>query len=117
MKTHERSSTNTPLLTPQQFRRSAKRPNLLFLIPLLAIGFCYFYLPINTMDGDKVTRLSVVKGIFKQSDPGFVDGGYDLLGDSFGLIDQEGDRWGKFQRYVSLSHFHRSSATPEGGDE
>ena len=44
--------------------------------------------------------LSVVQGIFKQSDPDFVDGGYDLLGDSFGLIDQEGDRWGRFQRCV-----------------
>jgi len=51
------------------------------------------------MDGAKV-RLSVVQGIFKQSDPGFIDGGYDLLRDSFGLIDQEGDRWGRFQRYV-----------------
>ena len=57
------------------------------------------------MNDHRVTRLSVVQGIFKQSDPGFVDGGYDLLGDSFGLIDQEGDRWGKFQRYVYLSSF------------
>lgn len=50
-------------------------------------------------------KLGVVQGIFKQSDPRFVDGGYDLLGDSFGLIDQEGDRWGKLQRYVSMLYF------------
>ena len=56
--------------------------------------------------------LSVVQGIFKQSDPGFVDGGYDLLGDSFGLIDQEGDRWGKFQRCVYFSLFSFSSSSP-----
>jgi hypothetical protein len=53
----------------------------------------------------KVSSLTVVQGIFKQTDPGFVDGGYDLLGDSFGLIDQEGDRWGKFKRYVYLPPF------------
>lgn len=57
------------------------------------------------MDDQNALKLSVVQGIFKQSDPGFVDGEYDLLGDSFGLIDQEGDRWGKFKRYVYLSSF------------
>lgn len=41
---------------------------------------------------------SVVQGIFKQSDPEFRDSGYDSLRDSFGLIDKEGDKWGKFNR-------------------
>jgi hypothetical protein len=52
----------------------------------------------------KVSKFSVVQGIFKQSDPDFIDGGYDLLGDSFGLIEQEGDRWGKFQRCISIPY-------------
>jgi hypothetical protein len=62
----------------------------------------------------KVSSLTVVQGIFKQSDPDFVDGGYDLLGDSFGLIDQEGDRWGKLHRYVYLLSF-QCSVVPVGG--
>ena len=68
------------------------------------------------MDDQKVLKLNVVQGIFKQSDPGFVDRGYDLLGDSFGLIDQEGDRWGKFQRCVYLPSFG-CSVTLEGREE
>ena len=62
-------------------------------------------------------RLSVVQGIFKQSDPDFVDGGYDLLGDSFGLVDQEGDRWGKFQRCVYLPSFPWSKTSWRGVQE
>jgi hypothetical protein len=50
-----------------------------------------------------VSNYTVVQGLFKQSDLGFEDGGYDLLDGSFGLIDQEGDRWGKFRRYLLYS--------------
>jgi hypothetical protein len=61
----------------------------------------------------KISNFSVVQGIFKQSDPDFVDGGYDLLRDSFGLIDQKGDRWGKFQRCVSLRVMREAQGVEE----
>jgi len=47
-----------------------------------------------------VSNYTVVQGLFKQSDPDFKDGGYDLLGASFGLIDTSPDRWIKFEQYV-----------------
>lgn len=107
MKSHERSSASTPLLPAK--RRESKRPNILFIIPLLSIAFFYFLLPLSSSDTITMGRYgktinvrnyTVIQGVFKQSDPDFVDYGYDLLGDSFGLIDQEGDKWGKFERYV-----------------
>lgn len=47
-----------------------------------------------------VSNYTVVQGLFKQSDPEFKDGGYDLLSDSFGLIDQSAERWKNFEKSV-----------------
>lgn len=44
------------------------------------------------------TNYTVVQGLFVQSDPGYKDDGYDVLGDSFGLIDKSLERWIKFER-------------------
>lgn len=41
-------------------------------------------------------QYTVVKGIFIQSDPEFENEGYDVLNDSFGLIDKTPERWRKF---------------------
>lgn len=46
------------------------------------------------------SNYTVVQGIFVQSDPDFKDADYDVLGDSFGLIDKSHDRWIKFEQSV-----------------
>ena len=115
MKTHERSPTSAHLtpFTPIPHRRNWRRPNILIIIALLAILYCGTFLPLRIMttigpspgseaehEYHQSREYSVVQGVFKQSDPDFNDKGYDLLNDSFGLVDQEGDRWRNFQRYV-----------------
>ncbi|SCV68390.1 BQ2448_511 [Microbotryum intermedium] len=42
------------------------------------------------------TRYTTVQGFFKQADPNFDSRGYDLLNDSFGLIEHGPDRWHTF---------------------
>ena len=91
-----------------------RRPNILFVIPLLAITICCALLPFSSTSRYKmgaldswyhgktltVSNYTVVQGLFKQSDPEFKDGGYDLLSDSFGLIDQSAERWKNFEKSV-----------------
>jgi hypothetical protein len=119
MKTHKRptkSDNDTLPLLPKPKSNSLRRPNILLFIPLLAITFCYALLPLSSTTGHKmdpsrgsdryhgriltVSNYTVVQGLFKQSDPDFKDGGYDLLGDSFGLIDKGPERWRNFERSV-----------------
>lgn len=49
------------------------------------------------------SNYSVVQGIFAHSEPEFKDDEYDLLKDSFGLIDKSPERWIKFERCVVSS--------------
>lgn len=44
---------------------------------------------------------TVVPGLFVQSDPGFNATGYDMLQDSFGLLDKSAGRWKNFTKCVS----------------
>ncbi|WOO86054.1 putative phosphoglycerate mutase [Vanrija pseudolonga] len=44
---------------------------------------------------------TVVDGLFVQDDPAFNATGYDLLKDSFGLIDKSKDRWKKFTKHIT----------------
>ncbi|SCZ90286.1 BZ3500_MvSof-1268-A1-R1_Chr1-3g01894 [Microbotryum saponariae] len=46
------------------------------------------------------TRYTTVQGFFKQADPKFNSKGYDLLDDSFGLIEQGPDRWHTFHAQI-----------------
>lgn len=48
-----------------------------------------------------VSNYTVVQGIFAHSDPEFKDEGYDLLNDSFGLIDKSPERWVNFERFAA----------------
>lgn len=91
-----------------------RRPKVLFLVPLFAITICCALLPLSSTSRYKmgardnryhgktltVSNYTVVQGLFKQSDPEFKDGGYDLLSDSFGLIDQSAERWKDFEKSV-----------------
>jgi hypothetical protein len=51
------------------------------------------------------SNYTVVQGIFAHSDPAFKDDGYDILHDSFGLIDKSPERWSKFER-LATSFLH-----------
>lgn len=87
---------------------------LIFVI-LVFLGYTSLNLDLShRMPGQKIeqgtmgrtlipTNYTVVQGIFKQSDPKFKDDNYDVLGDSFGLIDKSPERWRKFQQYVPPS--------------
>ncbi|KDE09689.1 hypothetical protein MVLG_00093 [Microbotryum lychnidis-dioicae p1A1 Lamole] len=46
------------------------------------------------------TRYTTVQGFFKQADPKFNSKGYDLLDDSFGLIEQGPNRWHIFHAQI-----------------
>lgn len=46
------------------------------------------------------SNFTVVPGIFIQDDPKFNATGYDLLSDSFGLIDKSAKRWKNFTKWV-----------------
>ncbi|ORX37383.1 histidine phosphatase superfamily [Kockovaella imperatae] len=48
-----------------------------------------------------ITNFTVVPGIFIQDDPSFNSSGYDLLQDSFGLIDKSPNRWKNLEAHVT----------------
>lgn len=116
---HTKGSTINALPTSSYIRPHAptRRLTLVIGIAILALFTLAFQLDIGitmstptpttmtTKDGYygktlTVSNYTVVQGLFKQSDPDFKDGGYDLLGDSFGLIDISPDRWIKFEKSV-----------------
>ncbi|KAL1405992.1 putative phosphoglycerate mutase pmu1 [Vanrija albida] len=47
------------------------------------------------------SNYTVVPGVFVQDDPKFNATGYDLLSDSFGLLDKSAKRWKNFTKYVT----------------
>jgi hypothetical protein len=117
-----KGSTSNALPTSSYIRPHAptRRLTLVIGIAILALFTLAFQLDIgiamskptpttmHTKDGYHgktltVSNYTVVQGLFKQSDPDFKDGGYDLLGDTFGLIDTSPDRWIKFLQYVESS--------------
>ena len=69
---------------------------LLLALPSLADGDKYFG------KAHAPTNYTVVSGIFIQDDPSFDADGYDMLSDSFGLIDKSPDRWTKLTELVWL---------------
>lgn len=44
------------------------------------------------------SNVTVVTGLFRQDDPDLDPEGYDMLKDSFGLLDKSFDRWKKFTK-------------------
>lgn len=46
------------------------------------------------------SNVTVITGLFRQDDPDLDPNGYDMLKDSFGLIDKSPDRWKKFTECV-----------------
>ena len=47
------------------------------------------------------TNFAVVPGIFIQDDPSFTGKNYNMLNDSFGLIDKSDDRWVNLTKLVT----------------
>lgn len=79
---------------------------LLLLLPLVAATpYADLFARGNNGAKDKYhgktlapSNYTVVEGLFVQDDPAFNATGYDLLKDSFGLIDKSKDRWKKFTK-------------------
>lgn len=46
------------------------------------------------------SNVTAITGLFRQDDPDLDPEGYDMLKDSFGLLDKSPDRWKKFTRLV-----------------
>ncbi|EJT52925.1 phosphoglycerate mutase family protein [Trichosporon asahii var. asahii CBS 2479] len=46
------------------------------------------------------SNVTVITGLFRQDDPDLDPEGYDMLKDSFGLLDKSPDRWKKFTRHI-----------------
>lgn len=46
------------------------------------------------------TNYTVIPNVFIQDDPSLNATGYNLLNDSFGLIDKSSNRWKNFTQYV-----------------
>jgi hypothetical protein len=108
-----------PSLVPQQRRGSWRLTVLNTGLGLLA-GFVIALLFFNsgsTGPGPRLlypdpfhgktltpTNYTVVQGIFIQDDPNFESSGYDLLTDSFGLIDKSTKRWRNLTEYAEIGH-------------
>ena len=81
------------------FRTTLPRLTALFL----AIPAVFSWPDTDQYGGKKlagITNYTVVPGIFIQDDPKFNSTGYNLLNDSFGLIDKSPQRWSNLTRWV-----------------
>ena len=70
---------------------------------LLSVSGAFSWPDTDQYGGKKlagITNYTVVPGIFIQDDPKFNSTGYNLLNDSFGLIDKSPQRWTNLTKWV-----------------
>jgi broad specificity phosphatase PhoE len=92
---------------------------LLFLLLLPRLNASFAETPLAPRNGTDPyhgkalapSNYTVVRGLFRQTEPDFDPEGYDMLADSFGLLDKGAHRWRRFTEHITHLNKHADKST------